>query len=72
MSAPTVNSEITDRGQISGNFTAQSANDLAVLLRAGALPAAADDFAFGALAPEDPWGPMAYDLIDAAQVDGRP
>ncbi|RUZ06427.1 protein translocase subunit SecD, partial [Mesorhizobium sp. M7A.F.Ca.CA.001.09.1.1] len=26
-------------GQISGNFTAQSANDLAVLLRAGALPA---------------------------------
>src|SRR5262249_40898834 len=26
-------------GQISGNFTVQSANDLAVLLRAGALPA---------------------------------
>jgi preprotein translocase subunit SecD len=26
-------------GQISGNFTAESANDLAVLLRAGALPA---------------------------------
>ncbi|WP_343712821.1 protein translocase subunit SecD [Inquilinus sp.] len=37
---PNINEPILGgRGQISGNFTAQSANDLAVLLRAGALPA---------------------------------
>ncbi len=40
ISAPVIQTPITGgRGQISGNFTAQSANDLAVLLRAGALPA---------------------------------
>ena len=40
ISAPVIQSPITGgRGQISGNFTAQSANDLSVLLRAGALPA---------------------------------
>ncbi len=40
ISAPRINEPILGgRGQISGNFTAQSANDLAVLLRAGALPA---------------------------------
>ncbi|MDR3518208.1 MAG: protein translocase subunit SecD [Azospirillaceae bacterium] len=40
LSAPVIREPITGgRGQISGNFTAQSANDLAVLLRAGALPA---------------------------------
>jgi protein-export membrane protein SecD len=40
ISAPVVREPITGgRGQISGNFTAASANDLAVLLRAGALPA---------------------------------
>ncbi len=40
ISAPRINEPITGgRGQISGNFNAQSANDLAVLLRAGALPA---------------------------------
>ena len=40
ISAPVIREPITGgRGQISGNFTAQSANDLAVLLRAGALPA---------------------------------
>lgn len=40
ISAPTIQSAITGgSGQISGNFTAESANDLAVLLRAGALPA---------------------------------
>ena len=40
ISAPRINEPITGgRGQISGNYTAQSANDLAVLLRAGALPA---------------------------------
>jgi preprotein translocase subunit SecD len=40
ISAPVIREPITGgRGQISGSFTAQSASDLAVLLRAGALPA---------------------------------
>ena len=40
ISAPVIRSAITGgRGQISGSFTATSANDLATLLRAGALPA---------------------------------
>jgi SecD/SecF fusion protein len=40
ISAPVIREPITGgRGQISGNFTVQDATDLAVLLRAGALPA---------------------------------
>ncbi|HZO48181.1 MAG TPA: protein translocase subunit SecD [Xanthobacteraceae bacterium] len=40
VSAPRINEPITGgQSQISGNFTVQSANDLAILLRAGALPA---------------------------------
>jgi preprotein translocase subunit SecD len=40
ISAPVIREPIVGgSGQISGNFTARSANDLAVLLRAGALPA---------------------------------
>lgn len=40
ISAPRINEPIIGgSGQISGSFTPQSANDLAVLLRAGALPA---------------------------------
>ena len=40
ISAPQIREPITGgRGQISGTFNAQSANDLSVLLRAGALPA---------------------------------
>ena len=40
ITAPVIREPITGgRGQISGNFTVRSANDLAVLLRAGALPA---------------------------------
>ena len=40
ISAPVIREPITGgRGQISGSFNAASANDLAVLLRAGALPA---------------------------------
>jgi preprotein translocase subunit SecD len=40
ISAPVIRTAITGgAGQISGSFTIQSANDLAVLLRAGALPA---------------------------------
>ena len=38
-SAPVIRSRITDRGQITGNFTTEEANDLAIVLRAGALPA---------------------------------
>ncbi|WGR92038.1 protein translocase subunit SecD [Bradyrhizobium sp. ISRA443] len=40
ISAPVIREPITGgSGQISGNFTVQSANDLAILMRAGALPA---------------------------------
>ncbi len=40
ITAPVIREAITGgRGQISGSFSVQSANDLAVLLRAGALPA---------------------------------
>jgi preprotein translocase subunit SecD len=39
ISAPRILSPISGSGQISGRFTVQAANDLAVLLRAGALPA---------------------------------
>ncbi len=40
-SAPVINSQINDRGQISGSFTKKSAEDLALVLRSGALPAKA-------------------------------
>ena len=39
MSAPTINSEIRDRGQISGNFTQKEVDQLVNILRAGRLPA---------------------------------
>ncbi len=39
ISAPSIHSEITDSGYIEGNFTTESAKDLAMLLRSGALPA---------------------------------
>jgi len=40
ISTPRINEPITGgQGQISGNFTVESAKDLAILLRAGALPA---------------------------------
>jgi SecD/SecF fusion protein len=43
ITAPTIQQPITGgSGQISGSFTPQTANDLAVLLRAGALPATLD------------------------------
>ena len=43
ITAPVIQTAITGgSGQISGSFTAESANDLAVLLRAGALPATLD------------------------------
>lgn len=37
-SAPTIQSEISDQGQITGRFTPQEAFDLALVLRSGALP----------------------------------
>jgi preprotein translocase subunit SecD len=38
-SAATIKSKIESEGQIEGNFTVQSANDLALVLRSGSLPA---------------------------------
>jgi protein-export membrane protein SecD len=38
-SAPTIQSRIEDQGRIDGNFSQESAHDLALVLRAGALPA---------------------------------
>lgn len=38
-SAPTIHSQISDSGQISGRFSATEADELAKVLRAGALPA---------------------------------
>jgi preprotein translocase subunit SecD len=38
-SAPVINDQITDQGEIEGNFTQQQAKDLALILNAGALPA---------------------------------
>jgi preprotein translocase subunit SecD len=38
-SAPTINGRIDDSGMIEGNFTQDSAQDLALILRAGSLPA---------------------------------
>ncbi|MCP5070891.1 MAG: protein translocase subunit SecD, partial [bacterium] len=37
-SAPTIQSRISRNGQITGRFTSQEATDLAIILRAGALP----------------------------------
>ncbi len=39
VTAPVIEGRITDEGRISGNFTQQEANDLALTLRSGALPA---------------------------------
>jgi preprotein translocase subunit SecD len=38
ISAPSINGQISDSGEISGSFTREEANDLANLLRYGALP----------------------------------
>jgi len=38
-SAPSIHERISDTGQITGSFTPEEANDLALVLRAGALPA---------------------------------
>ncbi len=38
-SAPVIRSKITDRGQITGNFTPEEARELQIVLRSGAMPA---------------------------------
>jgi len=38
MNSPVIRSRISARGQITGSFTTEEANDLAIVLRAGALP----------------------------------
>ncbi|MFN7064934.1 MAG: protein translocase subunit SecD [Aquificaceae bacterium] len=42
ISAPVIRSRISDRGQISGNFTLEEVKELAIVLRAGALPTKVD------------------------------
>ncbi len=39
VSAPVIRARISDRGQITGNFSAEEAQDLALILRTGSLPA---------------------------------
>ncbi|MHB2264713.1 protein translocase subunit SecDF [Aliihoeflea sp. PC F10.4] len=61
ISAPRINEPILGgSGQISGNFTIQGANDLAVLLRAGALPADLDIIEERTVGPS-----LGQDSIDA-------
>ncbi len=64
ISAPQIREPILGgTGQISGNFTVQSANDLAVLLRAGALPATLT------VIEERTVGPgLGQDSIDAGKI----
>ena len=66
ITAPVIQQPITGgTGQISGNFTPQSANDLAVLLRAGALPATLD------VAEERSVGPsLGADSVKAGVTSG--
>ncbi|WP_417308637.1 protein translocase subunit SecD [Devosia sp.] len=66
ITAPVIQQPITGgSGQISGNFTPQSAADLAVLLRAGALPATLD------IVEERSVGPsLGQDSIEAGVLAG--
>jgi SecD/SecF fusion protein len=66
ITAPTIQQPITGgSGQITGNFTPATANDLAVLLRAGALPATLD------VAEERSVGPsLGADSIKAGVTSG--
>ena len=41
ISAPSINGQINDRGEITGRFDVQQTTDLSILMRAGALPAQA-------------------------------
>ncbi|KQT48912.1 preprotein translocase subunit SecD [Aureimonas sp. Leaf454] len=66
LSAPNIREAILGgQAQISGNFTVESANDLAVLLRAGALPATLD------IIEERTVGPgLGADSVAAGQLAG--
>ncbi|MBO0663432.1 protein translocase subunit SecDF [Jiella sp. MQZ9-1] len=66
LSAPVIRTAILGgQAQISGSFTVQSANDLAVLLRAGALPATLN------IIEERTVGPgLGADSIDAGEMAG--
>ena len=64
ISAPTIQSAITGgSGIITGNFTVESSTSLAVLLRAGALPAAMSFLEERTVGPE-----LGQDSIDAGKV----
>ncbi len=61
---PVINEPILGgTGQISGNFTPESANELAVLLRAGALPAPLEVIEQRAIGPE-----LGQDAIEAGAI----
>ena len=64
ISAPTIQSHIAGgSGQITGNFTAEESTNLAVLLRAGALPAGLDFLEERTIGPE-----LGQDSIDAGKI----
>ena len=64
VTAPTIREAITGgSGQITGNFTVEEANRLAILLRAGALPAEMTFLEERTIGPE-----LGQDSIDAGQV----
>lgn len=66
ITAPVIQTAITGgTGQISGSFTAESANDLAVLLRAGALPATLDIIEERSVGPS-----LGADSVDAGVLAG--
>lgn len=66
ITAPTIQTTIPGgSGQITGNFTPESANDLAVVLRAGALPATLDIIEERSVGPS-----LGADSIEAGKIAG--
>jgi len=66
ISAPVIETPILGgSGQIRGNFTAQTANDLAILMRAGALPAPLTPIEERTVGPD-----LGSDAIAAGQLSG--
>jgi protein-export membrane protein SecD len=64
LTAPTINEPICGgSGQITGNFTAESASELALMLNAGALPAPLSVVEERSVGPE-----LGQDAIDAGQI----
>ncbi len=64
ITAPVIRTAILQgNGQISGNFTVQSANDLSILLRAGALPADLEVIQERTVGPS-----LGQDSIDAGKI----